>query len=89
MDQDMGQIDPILLREERHQLLFDLLRGLRFREPHAMGEPEDVRVHDEAGSDGESRPGRVKSSSIVFGTSPSNVSVIFDVAPWIDLDLFR
>lgn len=40
--------DPVVLRDNLHQLLLDLLRRVAFGQAEAMGDAEDMRVHDNA-----------------------------------------
>ena len=54
MDENVGEVDPVLLGNELHQFLLHLLRVLAVRETETVREAEDMGVHDEPHGDAES-----------------------------------
>ena len=50
-DEPMTEQRPLLLRNERHQLRFNLHGVLLFREAETIGQASDVRVHDDTNVD--------------------------------------
>ena len=48
MNQQVSQLDPLVPREQLHQILFDLVRTLFFRKIEPACEPQHVSVDDHA-----------------------------------------
>jgi hypothetical protein len=49
MNQPVRGYHPLFRRQESHEVFFHLLRCPCPREAQALGEPQDVRVHDDSG----------------------------------------
>lgn len=49
MDQPVRELDPIRLRDDLHEILFHLFGRLGARQTQAVRQPENVRVHHNAG----------------------------------------
>ena len=49
MDQPVGELDPIRLWNDLHEILLHLLGRLGAGQTQSVGQPENVRVHNNAG----------------------------------------
>jgi len=49
MDQPVGELDPFRLRNDLHEILFYLFGRIGARQTQPVRQPENVRVHHNAG----------------------------------------
>ncbi len=67
VDQLVGELNPAVVRDDLHQVLFDGLRGFAAGEAQAAGDAKDVRIDDDAFSfavgDAENNAGGLASGS--------------------------
>jgi len=98
VDEFVGELDPAVLGDDFHQVLFDGLRGVAAGEAEAAGDAEDVGVYDDSfgfavgyaeddvsGFTGCSGDGQ--QLAMVCGTLLWNCSLMTRPAPWMDFVL--
>src|SRR5580704_10228378 len=56
MNQTVREVDPLRLRNKRHQILFDLFRVGALHQAQQVGDSLDVRVDNDAAGDPPNRP---------------------------------